>query len=148
MNKTFIGVLFTLLLIAFSCSDKYDNETHVFNKYLGDTFGLEISDSKHTYFVESTFQCHGCVVKTYNAILDHINQDQLNSFSIITYDSNRVPDKLKNVMTVLEDKAEKYESLGITFANITIIQTQAKRIKSIHSIQLPEIDSTIQSLFQ
>jgi hypothetical protein len=148
MNKTFLGAFFTILLIAFSCSDKYANETHVFKKYLSDTFGLEIPDREHTYLVESAFQCKGCVVKTYHAMLDQINQDTLNSFTIITYDSNQVPNELKSMIAVLEDKTAKYESLGIPFSNITIIQTKANRIKSIKSIQLPEIDSTIQKLFQ
>jgi hypothetical protein len=148
MNNKIAWTLFTILLITFSCSDKYESETLVFNKYLVDTFGVEIPDSKHTYLVESTFQCIGCVVKTYYAMLDHVNQDTPNSFTIITFDSNQVPNELKNRITVLEDKTAKYESLEITFANITIVQTKTNRIKSINSIQLPEIDSTIQKLFQ
>ncbi len=148
MNKKFAWTLFTLLLVAFSCSDSYEGETLVFNKYLGDTFGLEITDRNHTYLIESTFQCAGCVDKTYLSILNHAKSNHKHSITIITFDNGKVSEQLKTKLSVLVDEDAKYESLGIPFGNITIIETQAKRIKSIRSIQLPEIDSTIQSLFQ
>jgi hypothetical protein len=148
MNKFIIFVFLTFVILAVACANKYANETLVFNNYLSETFNINIPDDSHTFLVESSFQCPGCVERTYLSILNHAKFNQQNSITIITFDDGTVPEQLKNTLTVIVDEDAKYESLGIPFGNITVIETQKKRIKSIKSIQLPEIESTIQKLFQ
>lgn len=148
MNKFVIGFFLIFILFASACSVKYENETLMFNKYLRETFDREIPVDIHTFLVESTFKCSGCVDKTYKKMSIQVNQNHPNSFTIITCDNNHVPKNLKNLITVLIDKNAKYESLGIPLANITIIETQENRIKSIRSIQLDKIESELQRIFQ
>lgn len=130
---------FNALLISFfilvSCKNN-DQYSHVFNKYLSETFALSIPNDSAYFILIPAGSCVGC----YQYWIKNINQLQIKSnhnLFIIADNHSYSPDVFKLLpqgTKIYIDKKNKLSRLNIGIQSITLIKTYNKTIINIQSL--------------
>ncbi len=147
MNKWNVVYLLLLVFTMISCNQEFSQETESFENYLKTTFDKDYKAAPHYYLIVSQFRCHACVIKTLDEIATRVNHTNANSFTILTFDFQIIPDEIRSKIEILSDSEEGYESLGISLANLTIVKTDNYKIRKITVVNLDEIQDIVSDIF-
>jgi hypothetical protein len=112
----------------------------VFNNYLNDQYQETIPNENHTYLLISGFHCSGCLQKIFTDIYGKVHPEYFDSLTILTYDFSLIPSNIRKQSKILFDKDAVYENIGLSIANVTVIETINGGIKNIRVINLDDIE--------
>lgn len=141
MNKYCLIIIVCLLILIQSCNSHFNYETEVFNKYLMDQYQETIPYDNHTYLLISGFHCSGCLQKIFTDIYGKASPKYFDSLTILTYDLTLVPNNVRKQAKILFDKDAVYENIGLSIANVTVIETINGGVKNIRVINLDDIEN-------
>ncbi len=123
------AILFCILIIG--CTNKSNNASVSFNKFLASEFELSIPDQNHIYILIPSFSCLTCVqisLEKLNEILKPIDKPNISIiYQNIDYDFDVFTDKA----LLYYDKNNGIEYLSFAVANVTIIRTSNNKIFDI-----------------
>lgn len=146
-----ILILTFLILCIFlvgSCSDNKSIQNDSFREYLESNFREKIPDKEHIYILVSKFGCSGCVTNSLEKITSKISLKSNKSVTVLTFDGSIIPHDLQMKVPILIDSLDKYENLGFSIANITLIKTTNKKINQVRILNLDDMDQIINEEFE
>lgn len=138
---------FLILLFLYACNDAYFNETRCFNQYLNKRFQSKIPIDEHTFLLVATFRCSGCVQNSLLSISEKINENSVNSTTIITSDTVLIPNSIREKIVILLDENKEYENIGIPIANLALFKTKKGKIIEIRILNLDNSEQIINEEF-
>lgn len=146
--KKYFFIILSILFIACQ-TDVYKKETLSFN-WLLSCFETQIPEQEYIYMLMPSFSCIGCVQHT-ALHLDSLLVEESTNLTIIyakNYkDSKYQLEKLSSKALLFCDETDAIEKLNFTVANPTIIKTSNRKIMSIISMDIREIEQTLQKTF-
>ena len=126
-----------LNVLIFACSSgivKEDRITRIFSNYIYKEFNIKIIDSLHYYILIPRFGCKGCFKQSFADLNKIIKENNKKDFTIITTNPEIISDELKSRMKIWIDTSGKLDVLNLEIANLTLVETQNKKVNFLKSI--------------